>query len=128
MAAMRTMGLAPVFPPNARVDESKGKYVVRLPVPGFAREEIELEIADRVVSLCGDQTQNGVETRRPFCLHERLEERFSLPDDVDAANVTASYSHGEIELQAPRTNGSSSAPRKVPINQRFAVNADASGV
>ena len=53
MAAMRTMGLAPVFPPNARVDESKGEYVVRLPVPGFAREEIELEIADRVVSLCG---------------------------------------------------------------------------
>jgi HSP20 family protein len=127
MAAMRTMGLAPVFPPNARVDESKGEYVVRLPVPGFAREEIELEIADRVVSLCGDQAQNGVETR-PFCLHERLEERFSLPDDVDTANVTASYSHGEIELHAPRTNGSSSAPRKVPIDQRFAVNADASGV
>jgi HSP20 family protein len=127
MAAMRTMGLAPVLPPNARVDESKSEYVVRLPVPGFAREEIEVEITDRVVSICGDQTQNGVETR-PFCLHERLEELFALPDDVDAANVTASYSHGQIELHAPRVNSASSAPRKVPIDQRFAVNADASGV
>jgi HSP20 family molecular chaperone IbpA len=127
MAAMSTMGLAPVLPPNAHFDESKEEYVVHLAVPGFALEELDIEIADGVVAICGDQTETGVDTR-PFCLHERLEERFALPGDVDAARVTASYSHGEIELHAPRTNGFGPEPRKVPIMRRFAINPDASGV
>lgn len=127
MAAMRTMGLAPVLPPNARVDQLKDEYVVHLPVPGFALEELEIDLAGRVVTVCGDQMQTRVDAG-PFRLHERLEERFELPEDVDAARVNASYAHGQIELHAPRTNGVTTTPRKVPLGRRFAVNADASGV
>jgi HSP20 family protein len=127
MAVMGTTGLAPVLPPNARVDEVSDEYVVHLPVPGFALEELEIAIADHLVTVVGDQAQAGVDTR-PFFLHERLEERFELPDDADAARVTASYAHGQIELHAPRTNGASKGPRKVPLVHSFAVNADASGV
>lgn len=127
MSAMRTMGLAPILPPNARVDQSKDEYVVHLAVPGFALEELEIDVAGRIVTVCGDQRQTGVDAG-PFRLHERLEERFELPEDVDAARVSASYMHGQIELHAPRTNGVATTPRKVPIGRRFAVNADASGV
>lgn len=127
MAVMGTTGFAPVRPPNACVDEVGDEYVVHLSVPGFALEELEIEIADHLVTVVGDQAEVGVETR-PFFLHERIEERFELPDDADAARVTASYAHGLIELHAPRTNGTSKGPRKVPLAHRFAVNADASGV
>jgi HSP20 family protein len=126
MAAMRSMGLAPVLPPNAHVDELNDEYVIHLSVPGFALEELEINLADRVVTVCGDQTQRA--DPEPFRIHERLEERFELPEDVDAALVTASYSHGQIELHAPRKNGDPTRPRKVAIGRRFAVNADASGV
>ena len=75
----------------------------------------------------GDQTQIAIENV-PFRLHERLEERFQLPADVDTDRVTAVYAHGALELHAPRTNGGSKTPRKVPIERRFGVNPDASGV
>jgi HSP20 family protein len=127
MPVMQTMGLAPVLPPSACVNEFRDEYVVHLTVPGFAREELEVEIADHVVTVRGDQTEAGLETL-PFWLHERLEERFELPEDVDTARVTASFAHGQVELHAPRTNGAVSPPRRVPIVARFAVNADASGV
>lgn len=127
MTAMRTMGLAPVLPPEASVDMSTNEYVVHLAVPGFAREELEVEIADRVVTVRGDQTRPTLEDG-PFLLHERLEETFELPTDVDTERVTAAYARGALELHAPRTNGSATTPRRLPIGSRNAVNADASGV
>lgn len=127
MTAMRTMGLAPVLPPEASVEQSANEYVVHLAVPGFAREELEVEITGRFVTVRGDQTQTAIDDR-PFRLHERLEERFQLPPDVDTNCVTAIYRHGAVELHAPRTNGGPETVRKVPLEHRFAVNPDASGV
>ena len=127
MTAMRTMGLAPVLPPEASVEQSPTEYVVHLAVPGFAQEELEVEIAGRFVMVRGDQTETSIEDV-PFRLHERLEERFQLPADVDTDRVTAAYTHGALELHAPRTNGGLKTPRKVPIEHRFGVNPDASGV
>ena len=127
MTAMRTMGLAPVLPPEASVDMSTNEYVVHLAVPGFAREELEVEIADRVVTVRGDQTRPTLEDG-PFLLPERLEETFELPTDVDTEQVTAAFARGALELHAPRTNGSSPTPRRLPIGNRNGVNADASGV
>jgi HSP20 family protein len=127
MSAMRTMGLAPVLPPEASVDTSTNEYVVHLAVPGFAREELEVEITNRVVTVRGDQTRPALENG-PFLLHERVEETFALPADVDTGQVTAAFARGALELHAPRTNGSSGTPRRLPVGKRNAVNADASGV
>lgn len=126
MNVMRTMGLAPVLPPLARVEALKDEYVVRLALPGFAREELDVEILGRTVTVRGDQTESGDGTI-PFQLHERLEERFELATDVDPAGVTACYSHGAIELRAPRVS-CGETPRKLPLQDRHAINADASGV
>jgi HSP20 family molecular chaperone IbpA len=127
MTAMRTMGLAPVLPPEASVERSAKEYVVRLALPGFAQEELEVEVTGRAVCVCGDQLRTTNDDG-PFRLHERLEERFQLPADVDADAVTAVYAHGALELHAPRTKGGRKEPRKVPIVHRTAVNPDASGV
>jgi HSP20 family molecular chaperone IbpA len=128
MRVMRTMGLAPVLPPGSSVEQSAKEYIVKLTVPGFAREELEVEIAGRFVTVRGDQTQTVIDNS-PFCLHERLEERFQLPPDVDADGVTATYAHGALEVRAPRLNGSGlRKSRTVPIGRRTMVNPDASGV
>ena len=88
MTAMHTMGLAPLLPPAASVEQSANEYVVHLAVPGFAQEELEVEITGRFVTVRGDQTQTTIDDV-PFRLHERLEERFQLPPDVDTDRVTA---------------------------------------
>jgi HSP20 family protein len=127
MNAMRTMGLAPVLPPDSQVAALADEYVVRIAIPGFAREELDVEIMEHVVTVCGDQVQNGSDDE-PFRIHERLEERFTLPADADAGRVTASYSHGALELHVPRTNANCGAPRRVQIEHRLEMNPDASGV
>ena len=127
MTGMRTMGLAPLLPPEASVERSAKEYLVRLAVPGFAQEELEVEIAGRFVTVRGDQTQTTIDNG-PFRLHERLEERFQLPTDVDTDDVTARYAHGSLELHAPRTTGGRGKPRRVPIEHQAVINPDACGV
>lgn len=127
MTAMGTMGLAPPLPPEASVELLDDEYVVHLGVNGFAREELEVEVVDRLVTVRGDQRRSGG-GNMPFRLHEEFEDRFELPRDADPLGVTASYSDHELELHAPRTNGAAAHPHRVPIVQRFALNPDASGV
>jgi HSP20 family molecular chaperone IbpA len=102
MTAIRTMGLAPVLPSDANVTETPCGYSVRLPVTGFARDELEVEVSDHVVSVRGDQKRTGP-NGGPFVLHERLEETFALPTDADPSALTANYAHGALVLRVPRS-------------------------
>jgi HSP20 family molecular chaperone IbpA len=127
MTAMRTMGLAPVLQPEADVAESACGYVVRLPVDGFAKDELEVEVSDHLVTVRGDQQRTPADTEA-FLLHERLEENFKLPADADTSALTANYAHGVLVLQVPRSPHLSLVPRRVPVERPLTVNPDASGV
>ncbi len=69
------------------------------PERGRARERV-CRPPRRVVTVRGDQTQTGVDDG-PFRIHERLEERFALPADVDAVGVSVTYSHGAGAKDVP---------------------------
>ncbi len=124
---MRTTGLASLLPPEASVTETTTEYVVHLPVPGFAREELEVELADDLVTIKGDQTRTAAD-RAVFCLHEQLEESFRLPSDVDTSHVTATFEQRALEIHAPRLVPNGREPRKIPIERRTTINAEATGV
>jgi HSP20 family molecular chaperone IbpA len=126
MTVMRTMGLAPVLPPDATVTETPKEYIVSLPVRGFTQQELEVDIADHVLTIRGNQARTP-EDDGSFTLHERIEESFRLPGDVDTNRLNAVYAHRTLEIHAPRV---SPRPirRKVPITQRQLANADVTGL
>jgi magnesium-transporting ATPase (P-type) len=47
MSATRTVGLAPAGSPDARVTKREHEHVVSLPVVGFARQELDVQIDNR---------------------------------------------------------------------------------
>lgn len=125
MPAIRTMGLAPVVTPDASVTKTSDEYLVSLPVSGFARQELEVEIADHVLTIRGDQSHTETDSGS-FKLHEKMEESLLLPPDVDSGRVSAVYSHQKLEIRAPRI-ATLTTPRRVPITAPSAFNVDASG-
>lgn len=126
MSAIRTMGLAPVLPADATVTKTTHEYVVSLSVRGFARQELEVELADHVLTIRGDQSRTSTDSGN-FKLHEKIEESLRLPPDVDSDRVTALYGHQKLEIHAPRIS-TGGRPRRVPIRRPTAFNPDASGV
>jgi HSP20 family molecular chaperone IbpA len=125
MAAMRTMGLAPALPAETTVTKTADEYVVSLPVPGFAQQELEVEIADHVLTVRGDQSRTRADSGS-FTLHEKIEESFLLPPDVDSGRVTAVSGHQTLEIRAPRI-ATSTAARRVPISAPPTHDVDVTG-
>ena len=125
MAAMTVSGRVPTIPADASFEESGREYVVRLVVPGFAVDDLDIEVVDHVVTIRGARTRCDLGA---FRLHDNFEERLELPADVDTDRVSASYRREELELHAPRLRSGGPLPRKVAISRPFAMNADASGV
>jgi HSP20 family molecular chaperone IbpA len=125
MAALTVSGRVPTVPADASLEESADEYVVRLAVPGFAVDDLDVEVVDHAVTIRGARMRGDLGA---FHLRDNLEEWLELPADVDADGVSASYSREVLELHAPRLRDGCPAPRKVVISRPFAVNADASGV
>jgi HSP20 family molecular chaperone IbpA len=114
MAELTTSGRAPAVPADALVKESADEYVVRLGVPGFRVDDLDVEVSDHTVTVRGDRTR--VELGE-FGVHDRLEERLELPCDADAGALTASYQIEALELHAPRFRDGGPPPRKVAIRR-----------
>jgi HSP20 family molecular chaperone IbpA len=125
MAALTVLGRAPTLPADALFEESADEYIVRLAVPGFAVDDLDVELADHVVTIRGARMRCDLGS---FRLRDNLEEWLELPADVDADGVSASYGGEVLELHAPRFREGSPAPRKIAISRPFAMNADVSGV
>jgi HSP20 family molecular chaperone IbpA len=126
MSAIRTMGLTPVLPPEATVTKTTHEYVVSLGVRGFARQELEVEIADHVLTIRGNQARTPTDGGS-FKLHEKIEESLRLPPDVDSDRVNAVYRHQKLEIHAPRIS-TRQTTRRVPIRRPSGFNVEASGV
>jgi HSP20 family molecular chaperone IbpA len=125
VAALTVSGRAPMLPADATFEESADEYVVRLSVPGFPVDNLDVEVVDHVVAIRGTRMRGEL---GGFGLHDTLEERLELPADADADRVSASYSREQLELHAPRWRDGCPAPRKVAIARPFGLHKGASVV
>jgi HSP20 family molecular chaperone IbpA len=103
MAAMGAVGFGHQLPAHANVREQPDEYIVELDVADFTEAELSVETLGRKVNIRGDQLVSPEDVGKPFRLHARLEESFRFPDDTAPEQITVFYSHGTLEIHAPRT-------------------------
>jgi HSP20 family protein len=98
--------LVPAVTPAADIYETEGELVVELEVPGFDEKQLEIEVYDHTLSVCGVRDEELEKTEKAIRLRERLEKRFErrfeLPPEIDTANVTAEYGKGVLTLHVPK--------------------------
>ncbi|HEY5660038.1 MAG TPA: Hsp20/alpha crystallin family protein [Gaiellaceae bacterium] len=109
----------PVLLPAADIYETGAEYVVELEVPGFARDELAIEVTDHQLTVKGRRKVAEDQTEKTFRLRERLEHeferRFVLPAAADAEHVHATFEQGVLEVHAPKSK--LSEPKKVEITK-----------
>ena len=101
MAAMRAVGHHEL-PRRARVGETELEYAIELDVGDFAEDELTIEALGPVLTVRGSQADTPADEGRPFCLRQRLELAFRLPDDADLERIDATYKHGVLEITVAR--------------------------
>ena len=109
-------GVAPDrWSPPADVEESEDAYTVEIDLRGVQREDVDIHLVDRVLTVTGqvrDEERTGVLRRRT----RRVGQFFfsvTLPGEVDGDQVSAKLHDGVLTVRLPKS--AEAKPRRIAI-------------
>lgn len=101
------------FSPSVNTREGDYAYHIEVDLPGVKKEDIKVEVKDNRVTISGERkTKEEVKEEEYYRMESsygKFERSFTLPDNVDAENVSASSNDGVLEVVLPKKerNGTS---------------------
>lgn len=103
------------FTPLADVEETADAYVVEVELPGVARDDVDIEIAGRRLSVRGERKEKeriGILRKRERTVG-RFAHEVTLPGDVDEDGVEAHLDDGVLTVRLPKPERE--RPRRITI-------------
>lgn len=92
--------------PSVNVIENDKEYRLEVAVPGFNKEDFNIDLDHNVLTICGEKKNENKEekenyTRREFS-YASFQRSFTLPETVNAENISAAYENGILRVQLPK--------------------------
>lgn len=97
-------------------------YFIRAVTPGFAENELHVEVNGYNISVSGKREQTSSENNIHASNRVSFEKSISLPSDAVVDNVTADYQNGILAVTIPRKVSNKIETKKVPIKALHAKN------
>jgi len=92
--------------PALDIAENPREYVVRLDIPGVARDDLDVAMHGSMLTLSGRRELNKREKGEDYLWEERVEGRFTrtlrLPAPVQEGKIEATYSDGILTVKLPK--------------------------
>jgi HSP20 family protein len=112
--------------PAVDIAEQENAYLVTAEVPGVKPEDLEVTLEDGLLTIQGERRTEEESNDRQY---HRVERRFgsfrrsiTLPSQVDANRIEASYADGVLQVTVPKAE--SAKPKKIEVRSaRPAVEA-----
>ncbi len=101
--------------PLADVEETEDAYSVEIELPGVKREDIDIQLGDRVLTVSGEvkeKERTGVLRRRTRRVGH-FQYSVTLPADVDPDDVSARLDDGVLTVRVPKS--AQAKPRRIEI-------------
>ena len=107
-------GFTPAFPvergewvPSFDVSETENEVIVRADMPGIDVKDLDISVTGNVLTVSGEKKSERDEKKEGYHLVERTFGSFcrsmTLPGDVKADEVSASYRDGVLKLAIPKS-------------------------
>lgn len=94
---------AATFLPSVEISEKDGKYVVDVALPGFRREDIDVEVSGSELTVSGKYERKQEDAKKHYS--EMRQASFTrtivLPQDIDVDKVSAVFENGVLHVTAP---------------------------
>jgi HSP20 family protein len=92
--------------PATDLVEEGDHLVLRADLPGLTEDDVEIEVNDRVLTISGERKAEEKKEGEGYYRVERAFGSFSrsltLPEGVDADQVTAEFDNGVLEVRIPK--------------------------
>ena len=93
---------------NPAVDlyEKDDHFVIKAELPGVDKNDIKVDLKDRVLTLSGERTYDNEVKEENYYRKERsygkFQRAFTLPTDVDSDKITAEFKDGVLRVEVPK--------------------------
>jgi len=105
---------------NVDIKENEDAYTVEADLPGLAKEDIELDYSNDVLSIRAQQEMSTEEKddESNYIRRERSSRSYNrqfLIKDIDEDNITAEFDNGVLKVQLPKTETHGQNTKKIDI-------------
>ncbi len=105
--------------PAVDVTQTEKGYEVIAELPGMDEKNIEVKIANGILTIRGEKQEEKEEKKKDYYVRERsfgsFERTFPVPDGVDLDKVDASFKKGVLTVTLPKTAEAQKAEKKIAV-------------
>jgi HSP20 family protein len=105
--------------PAVDVVESEKAYEITADLPGMDEKNIEVKVADGVLTIKGEKQEEKEEKKKDYYLQERsfgsFQRSFELPDSVDPDKIEASFKKGVLTVTLPKKPEAQKPAKKIEV-------------
>ncbi len=106
------------FAPAVDVYEDEHKVTLKIEVPGIEEKDIDVRVENNTLTVQGERKIDKEEKEENYRRVERqygsFTRTFTLPQTVDAENVTANYDKGVLKITLPKK--AEAKPKQIKVN------------
>ncbi|MBW7921531.1 MAG: Hsp20/alpha crystallin family protein [Rubellimicrobium sp.] len=108
--------------PAMDVVEKDGSYEISVELPGIDEGDIEVKVADRMLTIRGEKKEETEDRSKGYHLSERrfgsFQRSFQLPPGVDADAITAGFAKGVLTVTLPKSADAQQAERRIAVQSK----------
>lgn len=119
-ASIRGDAATDVWIPLVNISERNDEYLIRLELPDVKKEDVKIEVSDRVITISGerkvrreDPSENVI---RVESLYGTFTRSFVLPDHVDVKGIRAESKNGVLQVHIPKAETGKPEPLAIEVH------------
>jgi HSP20 family protein len=105
--------------PSVDISETGEEYLIRAALPAVKKEDVEVTVADGMLTLSGERRQKEEQKDEKFhkveTYYGSFSRSFALPDAVDEAAIRAESKDGVLTIHVPKTRVETKKPTTIKV-------------
>jgi HSP20 family protein len=105
--------------PPVDLVEHNGSYELQAELPGLTDNQIEVKLANGMVTIKGEKSSERVEDQDDYHLRERsfgsFQRAFRVPGNVDQTKIEARFENGVLKVILPKSATAQENARKIEV-------------
>jgi HSP20 family protein len=94
-------------------------YVIKAELPGLDEKNIEVKVANGVLSIKGEKHEEKEEKEKDYYRRERsfgsFERSFQLPDNIEDDKIEANFKNGVLSVTLPKSAEAQQQAKKIEV-------------
>src|SRR5262245_37115230 len=105
--------------PAADVSETDKAYEIKAELPGMEEKNLEVKLADGIVTIKGEKQEEKGEKHKDYYLRERsfgsFQRSFQVPEGVDTNKIEANFKNDVLTLLLPKSVEAQKTTKKIEV-------------